>query len=79
MVAKIEVRKRIAAYEDKLRQEIKDVAKEMMRMKESCKTSDMEVVWKQSATYAKLHSRWETLHEILDDIIDLRCEETWED
>lgn len=79
MIAKIEVRKRLALYEKKLREERKEIERELEEMKSACTTSEMEAIWRQSKEYTRLNERWQTLHEVVMDIIDIRCEEMFND
>ena len=79
MIAKIEVRKRIALYEQKLREERQSIEKELEKMKNACATSEMEAIWRQSKEYARLNERLKTLHEVTMDLIDMRCEEMFDD
>lgn len=79
MIAKIEVRKRLALYEQKLREERKVVENELQKMKKACATGEMEIIWKQSKEYARLNERRSLLYQVLMDIIDIRCEEIFND
>ena len=79
MIAKSEVRKRLALYEQKIREEKKLIEEEMNKMKNACSTIEMQTIWKQSREYTKLSAIWETLNEVLLDVKDIRCEEMLND
>lgn len=79
MIKKIEVRRRIALLEKKIKEEKHNIAVEMQKMKDSCTTIEMQEILRASQAYTKLHTRLETLNEVLIDIIDMRCEEIFED
>ena len=79
MIAKVEVRKRLALYEDKLKERQKSIQGEIRRMNESCTTLEMDSIWHRSKEYAKLMTELQVLREVLFDIIDIRCDEMFED
>lgn len=79
MIAKVEVRKRLALYEDKLKERKKSIQEEIRRMNDSCTTLEMQAIWHQSKEYAMLMTEMQVLHEVLFDIDDIRCEEMFED
>lgn len=79
MIAKVEVRKRLALYEQQIKEEIKRIENEAKRMDDACSTMEMKAIWKQSKEYTKLHTRWSTLTEILWGIRDIRCDEILND
>ena len=79
MIAKIEVRKRIALLERKMKEERQNILAEMDRMKGGCATLEMLDILLNSKEYTKLCVKLATLNEIASDIIDLRCDEMFED
>lgn len=79
MIAKAEVRKRLALYENTIKEEIKKIENQIKKMDESCSTMEMKTIWKQSKEYTKLNTRWSTLTEILWGVQDIRCDEMFED
>ena len=79
MIAKVEVRKRLALYENTIKEEIKKIENQIKKMDESCSTMEMKTIWKQSKEYTKLNTRWSTLTEILWGVQDIRCDEMFED
>jgi len=79
MIAKVEVRNRLATYEWKIKQEIKTAKEEMNLIGDACVTMEAKAIWNQSKEYARLSSKIETLNEVLMDIIDIRCEKIFED
>ena len=79
MIAKVEVRKRLALYENIIKEEIKKIENQIKKMDEACSTMEMKTIWKQSKEYTKLNTRWSTLTEILWGIQDIRCDEMFED
>lgn len=79
MIAKAEVRRQLALYEQKLKEEIKSVDEELKRMNSACSTSEMQAIWNKSVECAKLHTKFQTLYAVWMDIIDLRCSEMFEE
>lgn len=79
MIEKVKVRKMLAKYEQHLKEEKKLIENEMDRMRNACATVEMMTVWKQSKEYERLNSRWQTLSEIIVDMIDIRCDEMLND
>ena len=79
MIAKVEVRKRLALYEQKIREEKKDIEAELDRMRNACATVEMKAIWNQSKEYAVLMAKWETLNEILMGIVNIRCDAMFDD
>lgn len=79
MIAKVEVRKRLALYEDKLKEREKSIQEEIRRMNDSCATLEMDAIWHRSKEYAKLMTELQVLREVLFDIIDIRCDEMFKD
>ena len=79
MIAKVEVRKELALYEQKIKDEIKKIENEIKKMDDACATDDIKVIWRASAKYSALRSRWSTLTEVLWGIQDIRCDEMFND
>lgn len=79
MIAKVEVRKELASYEQKIKSEIKKVEDELKRMDDIFDTNDTRHIWKESAKCSELRTRWSTLKEVLWDIQDIRCGEMLND
>ena len=79
MVAKIEVRKRLALYEQEIKERRKLIEEKMKRIGDACTTIQAKAIWSGSIEHMKLHTKWATLNEVLMDIIDIRCEEMFED
>ena len=79
MIAKVEVRRQLALYEQKIKEEIKSIRKEIQTMQDSCTTNAMKNIWYDSVIYEKLNERLITLHRVLNDVIDFRCSEMLED
>lgn len=79
MIAKVEVRKELALYEQKIKAEIQRVKDEMEQMENSCGAEDIKVILKASAKYTALRTRWSTLTEALWLFQDFRCGEILND
>ena len=79
MISKVEVRKRLYLYEDTIREEQKLVEAEMKSMREACLTTEMVNILRNSKEYAKLSGKLEVLHDVKIGLIDLRCEEMFND
>ena len=79
MIAKVEVRKELALYEQKIKEEIKRVVDEIEKMNNIFDTNDTRPIWKASAEYTKLKTRYSTLTEVLWGIQDIRCGEMLND
>ena len=79
MIAKVEVRKELASYEQKIKTEIKKIEDEVKRMDDIFDTNDTRRIWKESAKYSALYTRWSTLKEVLWGIQDIRCGEMLND
>ena len=79
MIAKVEVRRALASYETKIKEEIKRIENEIEKMDSACATKDIKEIWRASAKYATLRSRKCTLTEILYGVEDIRCSEMLED
>ena len=79
MIAKAEVRKRLALYKTKLKEEIKDVENEIKRMDNAFSTEEAKKIWKESAEYSALRSRWIALGEVSWDIGDIMFDEMFDD
>lgn len=79
MIAKVEVRRVLALYEKKLKEERQSIIAEMDRMSNACTTLAMKEVWINSNEYLKLATRLATLNEVSMNIIDIRCDEMFAD
>ena len=79
MVEKVKVRRRLALYEQKIKEEIKRITNKIQQMNDSCQTIEMERIWRRSTEYIELHTRWAMLNDVLSDICDIRCDEMFED
>lgn len=79
MIEKIEVRKRIALLENKIKEERQNILAEMDRMKGGCETLEILDILLNSKEYLKLSIKLATLNEVAMDIIDMRCDEMFED
>lgn len=79
MIAKAEVRKRLALYEQEIKKEKQAISDELDRMRDACLTVEMQAIWNQSKEYARLMAKWQVLNEVLMDIRDIRCSEMLED
>ena len=79
MVEKVKVRRRLASYEQKIKEEIKRITNKIQQMEDSCQTIEMERIWRRSTEYIELHTRWAMLNDVLSDICDIRCDEMLED
>lgn len=79
MIAKVEVRKRLALYEQEIKERKNLVEDEMKRINNACTTMEAKTIWLGSIEYIKLATKLATLNEILMDIIDIRCEEMLND
>ena len=79
MIAKVEVRKRLALYEQEIKKRRNLIEEEMKRINGACTTIEAKTILFGSIEYMKLATKFATLNEILMDIIDIRCEEVFED
>lgn len=79
MIAKVEVRRELALYEKKIKEEIKRIEDEIEKMDSACATNDIKEIWRASAKYTTLRSRKCTLTEIVWGIADIRCGEMLDD
>lgn len=75
MIEKLEVRKMLASYEQKLKEEIRKIEEEKQRISDDCKGMEAKEIWWQSSKYAVLTEKYITLRNVLTDIIDMRCDE----
>ena len=75
MIAKIKVRRRLASYEKKIKDERTSIEEKIKRMDDACTTREAKMIWRDSKEYARLVSRLEALGEVQSDILDMRCEE----
>ena len=79
MIAELEVRRMLASYEQKLREEIADTREHIQTMEDSCRTVEMERIWRESNEYIELHTRLATLRNVISNIIDMRCSKILEE
>ena len=80
MIAKLEVRRQLAAYENKLREEIQIIEAEIEKINNDCKDSLMlQQMWIRSNVYYRLSTKLSTLRGVLNDIIDMRCSKVFEE
>ena len=75
MVEKVAVRKMLASYERKLKEEIRKIEEEKQRISDAIATIEAKEIWWQSKQYAELTEKYITLRNVLMDIIDMRCDE----
>ena len=76
MIEKVKVRREIAAYELKLKEEIKNIERELARLGEMFgATNEMQKLWNGSTEKAVLTARYMALKEGLFMLSDLRCSE----
>ena len=79
MIEKLAVRKMLASYEKKLKEEIRSIEEEIENMNNACATNAMSKIWHNSKEYLELLTKYGTLYEVLSNIRDLRCDEMLED
>jgi hypothetical protein len=79
MIAKLEVRRMLVSYENKLREEIKGIREKLEAMENACPTLEIERIWRRSEEYAELHTKLTTLSGVLSDIIDMRYSKILDD
>ena len=79
MISKLEVRKRLALYEQEIRTVKQAIVDELDRMRDACLTGEMNAIWHQSKEYTRLMAKLEVLNDVLMDIMDIRCSEMLED
>lgn len=79
MIKKAIVRRRLALYEKKIKEEIVNIEEKIQSMKDACKTREMMTILFDSKEYARLLSRFETLCEVQSYILDMRCEDMFAD
>ena len=79
MIAKIKVKKELALYELKIKDEIKKIENEIKKMDEIFDTNATRRIWRESAKYSALHTRLSTLIEALWLFQDIRCGEMLND
>lgn len=79
MIEKLAVRKMLATYEKKLKEEIHRIEDEIQNMNEACITNKMSKIWHNSKEYEALHVRKYALYEVYHDIMDMRCGEALDD
>lgn len=78
-IQKSDVRKRIALLERNIREQKQSVIAEMDKLRGGCATLEMVDVLLNSKEYLKLSTRLATLNDVLMDIVDMRCDEMFED
>lgn len=78
-VEKILVRRKLADYENKLKNEMRDISNRIEEMNKVCSTSEMNTIWHQSKEYALLMDRLDTLSRVKMDITEIRCSDLLED
>lgn len=79
MIAKVEVRRYLASYENKIREEAKGIKERIQTIEDTCTTPELERMWRNSHEYIELHTRLMTLNFVLSDIIDMRCDRIFEE
>jgi hypothetical protein len=79
MIEKLAVRKMLASYERKLKNEINSIEAEIQKMNNVCQTNEMLEIWHQSKRYAELSAKKCALYNVYCDIMDMRCDEALED
>lgn len=79
MVEKVAVRKMLASYERKLKEEIRKIEEEKQRISDAIATIEAKEIWWQSKQYAELTEKYITLRNVLMDIVDMRCDEMLND
>lgn len=80
MIAKLEVRRQLASYENKLREEINSIETEIERITNACKGSiELQQIWLASNKYFRIKTKLATLKDVLNDIIDMRCSKIFEE
>lgn len=79
MIEKLAVRKMLASYERKLKNEINSIEAEIQKINNVCQTNEMNEIWHQSKRYAELSARKYALYEVYHEIMDMRCDEVLED
>jgi NurA-like 5'-3' nuclease len=79
MIAKVEVRRYLVSYENKIREEAKGIREKIQAMEDACSTFEMERIWRNSNEYTELHTRLITLNKVLSDIIDMRYDRIFEE
>ena len=75
MIEKVEVRRMLASYEKKLKEEIKKIEEEKERINNDCKSLEAKEIWWQSNKYNELVTKYIVLRNVLGDICDMRCGE----
>lgn len=79
MTIKAQFGQRLAAYEQELKDKRQSVVAEMERLSDACTTMEAKTILYNSVDYMKLASRLATLNEVSMDILDIRCDEMFED
>ena len=78
MIEKLAVRKMLADYEKKLKEEIRKVEEEKQKI-DNAIAYEAKEIWYNSKKYNELVTKYITLHNVLADIRDMRCDEMLED
>ena len=78
MLKRIEVIRRIMELEKQIKDKKSEIQSELKKMREACTTAETVAIIKESKEYIRLETRLETLHELLNDIQDMRYEEMFE-
>lgn len=79
MIEKLAVRKMLASYELKLKEEIRKIEEERQRINDCCVSLEAKEIWWNSNKYNELVTKYITLNKVLMDIIDMRCHEDLND
>ena len=79
MIEKLAVRRMLASYERKLKNEINSIEEKIQKMNNFCTTNEMFEIWHQSKKYAELTAKKCALYNVYCDIMDMRCDEMLED
>ena len=79
MIKKLEVRRRLVSFEKKIKEEKQRIIMKMNEMRNECTSLEIQRIIMESAEYVRLETRVHTLDYVLQDLIDMRCEEMFED
>lgn len=72
MIKKVTVRRMLADYESKIKNQIKEVEAEITKMNNLCTTFEMKEIWLKSQMSAELHLKWKMLNNLKNDIANMR-------
>ena len=78
MIEKLAVRKMLANYEKHIKEEIRKVEEEKQKI-DNAIAYEAKEIWYNSKKYNELVTKFITLHSVLNDIRDMRCDEMLED